>query len=128
MNKSMIYGRLAVDPELKQTATGIMTTSFAMAVDRPGTYGNNKKTDWIDVVAWRGTAEYICKHFAKGDPIIVEGTLTSRNWEDKMGQKRKSIEVVASSVFYIPRGNKNAAPEQPTADDFAEIEDEDIPF
>ncbi|MBO5955175.1 MAG: single-stranded DNA-binding protein, partial [Clostridia bacterium] len=98
MNKAIIMGRIATEPELRQTNDGKSVTSFTVAVDRPGTHGENKKTDWIDVVAWRNTSEFVCKYFQKGSPIIVEGVITSRNWEDKAGQKRKNIEIVADNV------------------------------
>jgi single-strand DNA-binding protein len=137
MNKTLVLGRIATDLELRQTNDGKSVTSFTMAVDRPGTYGDNKKTDWLDIVAWRSTAEFICKHFAKGDPILVEGVLTSRNWEDKAGQKRKNIEIVAENVEFLPRAKAEGKPEiannavsfaKGLEEDFTTIDDEDIPF
>lgn len=137
MNKATLIGRIATDLELRQTNDGKSVTSFTMAVDRPGTYGDNKKTDWPDIVAWRGTAEFICKHFSKGDPILVEGVLTSRNWEDKAGQKRKNIEIVAENVEFLPRAKAEGRTEiannavsfaKGSDEDFTTIDDEDIPF
>ena len=123
MNKGFTIGRFAADPELKTTGSGIAVTSFTIAVDRPYSKGE-KQTDWLDVVAWRSTAEHICKHFRKGDGIIVEGTIQTRNWEDKNGQKRKAVEIVAENVEFLPRG-KNEKAEN---DKFVPADFEDLPF
>lgn len=138
MNRVHLIGRLAADPELKKTASGIAVTSFTIAVDRPGTFGENRKTDWIDIVAWRNTAEFVCKYFSKGDPIIIEGFITSRNWEDKAGQKRKTVEIVAENVMFVPKTKdstareaakfEEAVPELPKAEEFTVVDDEDLPF
>lgn len=125
MNKVFTIGRFAADPELKTTGSGIAVTSFTIAVDRPYSKGE-KQTDWLDVVAWRSTAEHICKHFKKGDGIIVEGTIQTRNWEDKNGQKRKVVEIVAENVEFLPRGkSENAKVEN---DKFVPADFEDLPF
>lgn len=125
MNKVFTIGRFAADPELKTTGSGVAVTSFTIAVDRPYSKGE-KQTDWLDVVAWRSTAEFICKHFRKGDGIIVEGTIQTRNWEDKNGQKRKAVEIVAENVEFLPRGkNENAKTEN---DKFVPADFEDLPF
>jgi single-strand DNA-binding protein len=125
MNKVFTIGRFAADPELKTTGSGVAVTSFTIAVDRPYSKGE-KQTDWLDVVAWRNTAEFICKHFRKGDGIIVEGTIQTRNWEDKNGQKRKAVEIVAENVEFLPRGkNENAKTEN---DKFVPADFEDLPF
>lgn len=147
MNKAVIMGRLVADPELRQTGSAIAVTSFTVAVDRPYSPKSNaeRQTDWIDVVAWRGTAEFICKYFQKGKPILVEGSIQTRNFEDKNGNKRKSVELVAENVEFVlgdrseSRGeSRNAAPVSDPAPvvyangdsgDFAIIdEDEDLPF
>ncbi len=152
MNKAFLIGRLAADPELRQTGTGIAVTSFTIAIDRPYTgKGAERQTDWIDIVAWRNTAEFVCKYFQKGSPIIVEGSIQTRMWEDKAGQKRKSVEVVAENVEFVPRSKDAAAPSsfrpaernefappvaEPapvvysagSADDFTVVDDEDLPF
>ncbi len=154
MNKVVLLGRLAADPELRQTGNGISVTSFTIAVDRQYSKGADRQTDWIDIVAWRNTAEFVCKYFQKGSPIIVEGSLQTRLWEDKAGQKRKSVEVQADNIEFVPRtkdsGAGAAAPAfhnternefaPPIADpapvvfssgeveDFTVIDDEDLPF
>ncbi len=127
MNKAILIGRLAADPELKQTGSGISVTSFTVAVDRPYTKGADRQTDWLDIVAWRNTAEFICKHFSKGNSIVIEGTIQTRNWEDKNGQKRKSVEIVADNVEFSPRAKTEQKPEHECvvddAEDFTEMED-----
>lgn len=139
MNKAHLIGRLAAEPELKKTSSGITVTSFTIAVDRPYSNSNDRVTDWIDIVAWRKTAEFICRYFTKGDPIIIEGSIQTRVWEDKNGQKRKSVEIVADNIEFVPRTKgQNAAkedaefeeamPEVPKAEEFTVVDDEDIPF
>lgn len=129
MNKVVLLGRMVADPELRTTQGGNSVTTFTVAVDRPPVKDKERETDWIDVVAWRGTAEFICRYFGKGSPIILEGTLQSRNWEDKNGNKRKSIEVLATNVEFVPKTQKAETQERaPEQDDFAVIEDEDLPF
>lgn len=127
MNKVMIMGRMANDPELRTTQSGISVTSFTVAVERPPVKDKERETDWIDVVAWRGTAEFICKYFGKGSPIIVSGTLQSRNWEDKEGNKRKAVEVQADGVEFVPK-TKDTKAGQKENDAFTEVDDEDLPF
>ena len=129
MNVVTIIGRLAADPELKTTASGISVTNICVAVDRKVTKGEDKITDWIDVVAWRNTAEFICKYFQKGSPIVVTGSLQTRMWDDKSGQKRKTVEVIADSVEFVPKAKGEAqAAKVDDADSFQLVEDEDIPF
>lgn len=101
LNTVILMGRLTADPELKTTASGKSVCSFCMAVNRSyGGKDNENKTDWIDIVAWRNTAEFVCKYFRKGQMMIVEGTLQTRTWEDQNGSKRKVVEVVASNVNF----------------------------
>lgn len=129
MNKVIIMGRMAADPELRTTQSGISVTSFTVAVDRPKLKDNEQETDWIDVVAWRHTAEFVCRYFGKGSPIIVSGTLQSRNWEDKAGQKRKAIEVLADGVEFVPKTKETDKAEKPKEnDEFMAVDDEDLPF
>lgn len=139
MNRVHLIGRLAAEPELKKTGSGITVTSFTIAVDRPYSNSNDRMTDWIDIVAWRKTAEFICRYFTKGDPIIIEGSIQTRVWEDKNGQKRKSVEIVADNVEFVPKNKgQNAAkedaefeeamPEVPKSEEFTVVDDEDIPF
>ncbi|MGN0627466.1 MAG: single-stranded DNA-binding protein, partial [Oscillospiraceae bacterium] len=87
-----------------------------------------KTTDWIDCVAWRGTAEFICRYFQKGSPIIVEGSLQTRSWEDKEGKKRKSVEVLIENAEFVPGNKTDKSQEAPQEEKFVEVEDEDLPF
>lgn len=103
LNKIVLMGRLTHDPELRRTGSGIAVASFSLAVDRDfGSSANNgeKETDFIDVVAWRNTAEFVSKYFAKGRMAVVAGRLQIRPWTDKEGNKRRSAEVVADSVYF----------------------------
>lgn len=101
LNKAILQGRIGVALELKQTPNGISVCTFRIVVERNYAPANQKReTDWIDVVAWRQTAEFICKYFGKGDLILVEGSIQTRNYEDKYGNKRTAVEVVASSVYF----------------------------
>ena len=122
-------GRVANDLELKQTTDGVSVTNFTLAVDRRT--AKEKTTDWIDCVAWRGTAEFICRYFQKGAPIIVTGSLQTRSWEDKEGKKRKAVEVLIENAEFVP-GAKSDKPkdEKPKEEDgFTEVtEEEDLPF
>lgn len=129
MNKVTLIGRLAADPELKTTQSGLSVTSFTLAVTRKGSTDN--VTDWIDIVAWRKTAEFICKYFKKGSPIVIEGNLQTRMWEDKTTQKRKAVEVIAETVEFVPKSKGETVEEvaQGSNEDFQEVEDdEDLPF
>ena len=93
-------GRLTRDPELKTTPAGISVASFAFAVERDFAEGGEKKTDFIDVVAWRQTAEFVSKYFTKGRMVVVEGRLQIREWQDKEGNKRRSAEINADNVYF----------------------------
>lgn len=129
-------GRLTADPELKQTQSGTNVTSFTLAIDRPGT---RDKTDFINFVAWRQTAEFICKYFRKGQNIGVTGYLSSRQYEDKNGNRRTAFEVVADRAEFVESRQKaegwNSSQEPPayqaqqTQQGFEEIAGEDdLPF
>ena len=103
LNHIVLMGRLTRDPELRRTGSGIPVTTFTLAVDRD--FGNNretgeKETDFIDIVTWRNTAEFVSKYFAKGRMAVVSGRLQIRNWNDKDGNKRRSAEVVADNVYF----------------------------
>ena len=99
LNVAVIMGRLTADPELRHTQNGVAVTSFTLAVDRGYVkQGQERQTDWIDVVAWRQTAEFVCKYFTKGQMMAVNGSLQTRTWEDKNGAKHKSTELVLSLI------------------------------
>ena len=101
LNHITIMGRLVREPELRRTGSGTAVASFTVAVDRDfGSNGQEKETDFIDCVAWRGTGEFVAKHFAKGEMIVVDGRLQIRQWEDKEGNKRRTAEVVAESCYF----------------------------
>ena len=101
LNKIFIMGRLTRDPELRRTQSGTPVTSFSLAVDRDyKTQSGEKETDFIDVVAWRATAEFVAKYFTKGRMAVVEGRLQIRDWTDKDGGKRRSAEIVADNVYF----------------------------
>ena len=98
MNFIVLKGRIVATPELKTTNSGVHVTHFAVAVDR--NFGENKKVDFIDCVAWRKTADFITKYFPKGKPILINGTLITETWEDRDGKKRKSYEVLVDNAEF----------------------------
>lgn len=146
MNVVAVMGRLVADPELRKTPNGVSTTTFTIACDRSYVKpGAERQTDFIDIVAWRSSAEFVCKYFHKGQMIAVNGSLQTRTYEDKEGKKRKVYEIVADNVHFAESksssggGYATAAPraveEAPASysvgnvDDFAVIDDsEDLPF
>ena len=102
LNRIVIMGRLTRDPELRRTQNGTAVTSFSVAVDRDfkSRESGEKATDFIDVVAWRQTAEFVCQYFTKGRMAVVEGRLQIRDWKDKDGNNRRSAEVVADNIYF----------------------------
>ena len=101
LNKIILMGRLTRDPELRHTAAGNPVASFSLAVERDfKSEGGERATDFIDIVAWRSTAEFVSKYFTKGRMAVVEGRLQIRPWTDKDGNKRRSAEVVAENVYF----------------------------
>ena len=102
LNHIVIMGRLTRDPELRRTQSGVAVTTISVAVDRDyqSRDSQEKQTDFIDVVAWRQTAEFVSKYFTKGRMIVVEGSLQSRKWTDKNGQNRVSWEIQANNVYF----------------------------
>ena len=103
LNHIVLMGRLTRDPELRRTGSGIPVASFSLAVDRD--FGSNretgeKETDFIDIVAWRSTAEFVSRYFTKGRMAVVSGRLQIRAWTDKDGNKRRSAEVVADNIYF----------------------------
>ena len=99
LNKIVLMGRLTRDPELRRTQSGTAVTSFTLAVDRDFKGQNGEKeTDFIDIVAWGNTAEFLCNYFSKGRMAVAEGRLQIRDWTDKSGKKRRRAEVVADKI------------------------------
>ena len=140
LNSIIIMGRLTADPELRSTSSGLSVTSFTVAVDRGYVKaGEEKRADFIPVVAWRQTADFVSKYFRKGSMIAVQGSLQSRSYEDKNGNKRVAYEVIADQVSFC--GSKadsgtgsydSVSPSSynnSSADDFSSVvEDDDLPF
>ena len=139
LNKIVLQGRLCKNPELRRTQSGTAVTSFTLAVDRDfKSPGGEKETDFIDIVAWRSTAEFVSKYFSKGRRAVGEGRLQIRDWTDKDGGKRKSAEILANSVYFGDSKQDNQKSASNTsakngvdvsASDFAELEDDvTLPF
>ena len=111
LNHIVLMGRLTRDPELRRTGSGIAVASFTLAVDRDyAAQGAERETDFVDIVAWRSTAEFVSKYFTKGRMAVVSGRLQIRNWQDKDGNKRRSAEVVANDVYFGDSKRDGAAP------------------
>lgn len=133
LNKIVLMGRLTRDPELRHTQSGTAVASFSLAVDRDfkGQDGE-KETDFIDVVAWRNTGEFVNKYFSKGRMAVVSGRLQIRDWTDKDGNKRRSAEVIAENVYFGDSKNKDSGSNASSggAQDFAEVGEDDgeLPF
>lgn len=132
LNRIIIMGRLTAAPELKRTQSGIAYCRFSLAVDRDFKGQNGEKeTDFIDVVAWRNTAEFIYQYFGKGRMAVVEGRLQIRDWKDQSGNARRSAEVVTDNVYF---GDSKRSDTQPsgTAGQFKELdeskEEGELPF
>ena len=128
LNHCVFMGRLTSVPELRHTQQGTAVTSFTIAVDRDFEKG---KTDFIDCVAWRNTAEFVSKYFGKGRMIAVVGKLQMRDWTDKDGNKRRNAEIIADNVYFADSKNSNADPLDNLAKfDIVEEEalDSDLPF
>jgi single-strand DNA-binding protein len=130
MNTVCLMGRLTRDPELRHTQVGTAVASFTLAVDRgKGKSTEERITDFIDCVAWKGTAEIISKYFAKGQMAAVTGRLQIRGWTDKDGNKRKSTEVVVSRVFFADSKKSREGASQEFEEFAADDEyDDDLPF
>ena len=100
-NLVVLTGRLTAAPELKKTPSGVSVTSFSIAVERRYRQGEERQTDFINIVAWRAAAEFITRHFKKGSLIGIEGSIQTRNYTDKNGNKRTAFEVVANNVQFV---------------------------
>ncbi len=126
INNAIIMGRLTANPELRTTNTGKSVTSFTVAVDR--NY-DREQTDFINIVAWNKTAEFIERYFRKGSMIAIQGSIQTRNYEDKNGNKRTAVEVVADNVSFCG-DKKSTTTEQPAQQSFDDFEDDgdELPF
>ena len=131
-NVIVVQGRLTRDPELRRTGSGIAVASFAIACDRDyAEKGRDRETDFLDVVAWRSTAEFVERNFRKGSMITVAGRLQIRNWTNKDGTNRRSAEIVADDVYFGDSKKSGAAPVSVSCDemDFQILnDDEPLPF
>ena len=150
LNSAILMGRLTAEPELRHTQTGIAVVRFTLAVNRTFVrQGEERKTDFIDIVAWRHQAEFVEKYFHKGQLVAVEGSIQTGSYQDRDGNKRRTFEVVASNVHFAEsfhgRADYSQAPEPTSNDsysnqvspaytngntgDFEEVpEDDDLPF
>lgn len=121
-NRAILIGRLCADPEMRTTPEGTNVTTIRVAVNRAH---NRDKADFIAVVAWRNTAEFICNYFKKGSAIGVEGVIQTREYTDKEGVKRTAFEVVADRAFFVESKKKEDAPK---SDGFSDVDYDDMPF
>lgn len=132
LNLSMLIGRLTQDPELKTTPNGVSVTSFSIAVNRQYSKDKEQQTDFINIVAWRNTAEFIAKYFRKGSAIFIKGAIQTRSWTDNSGNKRYATEVVADEAQFVEsKKAESDAPSAPYAGgaQFEEMtDDQDLPF
>jgi single-strand DNA-binding protein len=144
LNRAVLVGRLTADPELRTTPNGISVTTFRIAVDRPFTSkAGERQTDFITIVAWRSSAEFVCKYFQKGSAIGVDGSIQTREYTDRDGNKRTAFEVVADRLSFVerrsqsgggsPASMEHSAPapayQSGSDDDFSIIDgDDDLPF
>lgn len=142
LNTAILMGRLTADPELKTTNSGLSVTSFCVAVDRRYQKdGEKRQTDFLNVVAWRKTAEFVTQYFHKGSMIAVQGSIQTHNYEDKNGNKRTAVEIVADNVSFCGSKSESENTAQNTqstprpsvnvpADDFTPLDDDDdgLPF
>lgn len=135
LNHITLMGRLTRDPELRRTGSGIAVASFTLAVDRDYKGQNGEKEcDFIDIVVWRNTAEFVSKYFDKGSMAVVSGRLQIRGWTDKEGNKRRSAEVLANGVYFgsSKRSNDSGGYDRPSNEEpeFSMLEDDDsdLPF
>ena len=144
INITVLTGRLTSDVELKTTQNGVSVCSFSIAVDRKYKQGEDRQADFINIVAWRGTAEFVSKYFSKGSAIGIEGSIQTRNYTDKNGNNRTAFEIVANNVHFIDskrsqsggEGNSLPTPKNDPLPAFAERleqfqevqDDGDLPF
>ena len=131
-NKAILIGRLVADPELRQTQNGTSVCSFRIAVDRKYSKDGERGADFLNIVAWRSTGEFVTKYFTKGKPIGIEGSIQTREYIDREGNKRTAFEVVADSAFFVEsKGagqSASQAPKSVAVEEFEEVDDADLPF
>lgn len=124
LNVAVLMGRLVADPELRHTPNGVSVTSFTIAVDRSYVKaGTERQTDFIDIVAWRNTAEFVCKYFKKGMLAAVQGSIQTRSYTDKEGNKRKAFEIVADNVHFA-ESKREQSNNNPSSDGLQDLGNE----
>lgn len=135
LNKVILIGHLTADPELKATPSGVGVCSFSIGVNRKYSKEGEQKTDFINIVAWRNTAEFVAKYFKKGSAICVCGSLQTRSWTDNNGAKRYATEVLADEVNFVEKKSDNSGNDftqysaPSAAPNFEEVSgDDDFPF
>ena len=130
LNISILQGRLTDTPELKTTTTGKSVTSFSIAVERDFSTNGERETDFINIVAWNNTAEFISKYFNKGKQILVKGSLQVRKYQTQNGENRYSTEVLAEKVYFAgDKGNTQQGENYNVGDlEYTEVDDEELPF
>lgn len=111
LNKVILIGHMTANPELKQSTSGVSVCSFSIGVSRRYSKGEQQQTDFINIVAWRQQAEFVCRYFKKGQAILVCGQLQTRTWTDNRNNKRYATEVIADEVSFVER-KENAAEAQ----------------
>lgn len=126
LNVAVITGRLTADPELRKTTTGISVTSITVAVERNYKNGEERESDFINVVAWRGTADFVSTYFKKGQMIAIQGSIQTRNYEDKNGNKRTAVEIVAENVSFC--GSKSTNDNNVNEGFSSDESDDELPF
>ena len=129
LNTIALMGRLTADPELRKTTNGISTTTFTIACERSYVRsGEERQTDFFDIVCWRGSAEMVCKYFTKGQMIAVNGSLQTRSYEDKNGNKRKVYEIVADNVHFTGGKSETKPDRRDESGLDVDPDNADIPF
>lgn len=121
LNHITIMGRLTKDPELRRTGSGVAVASFRVAVDRDySSQGQERKTDFIDCVAWRQAGEFVAKYFRKGSMIVVEGRLEMRTWEDREGNRHTSAEINVSNAYFGESKRQEGVAVQPQREELSD--------
>ena len=128
LNNVVLMGRLTKDPELKQTPQGVSVATFSLAVDRNYGKTEEKQTDFINITAWRSTADFVAKYFTKGQLVAVRGRLQTRQWQDQSGQKRYATDVVADEVYFAESKKSDSGASENVEMAGFTFSDENVPF
>ena len=129
LNQAVLMGRLTAEPELKHTQSGVAVVRFTLAVDRSyAKQGEERQTDFINITAWRQTADFVSRYFRKGQLVAVQGTIQTGSYTDRDGNRRNTFEVLADQVHFAERKQGGATPNVNPSDDFEELDEGDMPF